>query len=208
MRDRLMTFMADKIADIHNEYQGLLTVRFEDFASVYTGWYSHQPEQERVALPRAIELMRRPEVLSLVKQDCNVNVDTEDFLPLRADFLAWAAEWRAGKAEVLRRVVRDSSQFKNAIPEDVDPLTLRTLAFDCATCRAEGRMDPLLFPALLGHDCLYAPVSIAELDDMTDLLDAAVISATFDEAEGDGHLGWSAVMLRVRKLLEDEAADG
>lgn len=156
------------------------------------------------ALPQAMEFVRRAEVLLLIHQDCNVYVGEDEFLLLRSEFPVWVAEWCAEKSEELRRIVRESAEFKDEMLDDADPLGLPTVAFDCTTCHAAGETDPLLFPAVLDHDCTYARMSTNDVRDLPDLFDRAVHWAAFDAIEGDCLARWSAKTLRVRRLLEHE----
>lgn len=139
-----------------------LTDRCKTFRIVYTAWYAKQ--KDKITLPRAIELMFRPEVRAIVEQDTDHPVSPTDFEVFTDDFARWATDWEESCDEKLRELVRDSPALKDELPGDVDPLSLASVVFTCKGCKGIpgmflAHMDeatPMLYPTVLTHGCLYA----------------------------------------------------
>lgn len=198
MRARIVKFMDASRHAIRDEWQEILTERNEWFFGVYNDeWWMHQPH--RATLPRAMELMRRPEVRAITEQNCAVLVNRDALAPLVAHFPAWVAEWRAEKEEVLLALVRATPQFAG-VPADVDPLALACLAFDCKACHADAlstQVIPPLYPSLLDHECLYAAVSTDDANARPDPFDAALLWAMYEPSTDMCRERWSSETLRV-----------
>ncbi|KIP04622.1 hypothetical protein PHLGIDRAFT_188976 [Phlebiopsis gigantea 11061_1 CR5-6] len=135
-----------------------LTQRCSTFQRVYRAWHAKQPKKH--VLPRAIDLMRRPEVRAVIEQDNEQFVADGDFEVFADNFADWSVEWKAECDEKLRGLIRASEAFKDNIPEDVDPLSLASVVFTCRGCSSYTSSPkrikmPPLYPTTLTHDCLY-----------------------------------------------------
>lgn len=169
-----------------------MIARCERFQDVYTAWYVEQ--EDKTALPLPIDLVYRPEIRTVVEQDKDQVVACTAFQAFEDDFAQWSHEWQNERAEELRTLIRGSSILQAGIPPDVDPLSLASVAFTCTVCRAREKNPrqpseplvhsqlPLLYPAVLKHECLYKRIqrSDAETSDLP-LFEQAALYASRKE---------------------------
>ena len=132
-----------------------LKERCAKFQRVYGAW--HAKQSNKGVLPRAIDLMRRPEVRAVIEQDGEQDVT---FAAFEDKFAEWSVEWKDECDEKLRELVLASPAFNDRIPEGVDPLSLASVVFTCRTCNTTKSTHrriqmPPLYPAILSHKCLY-----------------------------------------------------
>lgn len=181
IRPRVVKFVEGyRTARLKRERCLLLLDRGRTFADVYRDWWARQ--DERAALPRWGEMLRRTEVRSLIDQPNEVDVARGIFEPLSVHFPQWTQEWREERDVELRTIVLNSSEFKDRIPEGVDPLSLASVVFDCAHCGCNMYNDdecwlPPIYPSILGHDCLNGYVDAWSIG-LEDPLECALLCAT------------------------------
>lgn len=189
IKDGVIAFMESYRADCDKEERVvILSERYTAFAEVYHAWWASQP-QPRMSLPRAIELMRRPEVRSLVEEDNDADVDVDAFEPLIEHFLAWTAEWRTKREDELRALVRASDRFKN-VPHGTDPLALAALAFTCTRCPMYYENPLLPGNALLSYCCLYPRKKTKDVQHVEDPYECAMLWAS-PYPDGDFCATWN-----------------
>lgn len=199
MQERIIEFTGKcKESHLKSERIDVLTHRCELFAAQYRAWWAKQ--SDRASLPRAIELLHRAEVRALIEQPNTAHVSAENFAPLVEHFPAWVAAWRAEKDDVLREIVRASPAFAGKLEDDVDPLTLASVAFDCTLCHGDTlstQLIPPLYPSILSHACLYARTTLRDARLADDPFDVAVRWATpapayEDDEEPECYERWDA----------------
>lgn len=140
---------------IKRERKILLDHRYDVFGQVYGNW--HKTQSDKSLLPRPIDLIcRREELRELINKPDDIAVSAEHFEQLAGHFETWAEAWAEDCMTQLRQIIRDAPEYKDKIPEGVDPLSLASAAFSCSSCECnrKGRM-PALFPDLLQHECLW-----------------------------------------------------
>lgn len=179
------------------EWQHTLRERCTWFARAYRKWYAKQ--KDKCILPRAIDLMRRPEVKALAERATYLWTNEDDFIALSDQFAEWAAEWKAECDEKLRELVRSSPAFKDQIPEGVDPLSLASVIFTCEDCKYERTSPknarlPSPYPAILAHECLYKH---AWDFDFKDPFERATVSVSLTKDTFNSHTFWSCEPLEV-----------
>lgn len=184
------------------ERRAVLPVRCEIFVKVYMNW--HRTQADKTALPRPVDLIfRRSELRELIAQDHDVTVTEQDFEALVDQFAVWAAEWAEDCTKQLRDIVLNAPEFKDRIPEGVDPLSLASVAFTCQRCSLLGspfyndrRTVPAPYPEILQHDCLW----VQQLQPDDEVLSAAVAaSISLRRWRGvDMHGPWSCKQLSIR----------
>lgn len=182
------------------ERPSLLKRRSESFATAYRRW--HQTQMDKSALPRPIDLItRRPEIRALIDEGDDVHVSVGDFEDLSKHFALWAAEWAMDCKQQLREIVLTSPEFKDKIPDGVDPLALASVAFTCtycdrsSLCHVDGEV-PALYPDILQHDCLWKPVSIHSRKGR-DPLERATLAVSEQPGFVWTHGPWSSKPLRI-----------
>lgn len=183
---------------IERERKILLKRRCEIFGQVYRNWYKTQ--SDKALLPRPVDLIFRCEELrELIGKPDDITVSAEDFEPLAArDFTAWAQMWAEDCKRQLRQMIYDAPEFKDKIPDGVDPLSLASAAFSCKGCENrsvfsyEKASVPALFPDVLQHECLW-PASFC----MDDPVQCAAVEASTKREATQMHGPWTSGMLRI-----------
>ena len=182
---------------VEAERHTILRERCRVFQKVYWGWHARQSDKR--VLPRAIDLMRRPEVEALITAGNEVPVTTAAFTAFTSQFARWAAAWKAECDEKLRDLVRRSPAFADGIPTGVDPLSLARVVFTCTKCKnrspspENARVVPL-YPTILTHDCLYEEVWESK---MQDAFDRAAVAVSQTKNTFGKHTFWSCEPLEV-----------
>ena len=176
IRARVVKSMeAIRTARLNRERCERLLQRGALFSDVYKNWWTGQ--DNRSELPLWGEVLRHAEVISVIDQPNEVEVDEAAFEPLISRFPAWAKENRETRDDELRTIVLKSAEFKDKIPDGIEPLSLASVVFDCSDCRLctlEDEMLPPLYPAILGHDCLN---QFVDAYDVKDPLETALLCA-------------------------------
>lgn len=193
IRDGVVKWMQSFRAQrIEQEHLDALTGRCQTFRLVYTAWYTKQ--KDKGVLPRAIDLMCRPEMRAIFEQDTDHPVSHADFDTFTSRFAQWSAEWKAQCDEKLRELVRNSPSFKNETFDGVDPLSLARVVFTCSDCSKYmvcQERDPLLYPGILTHDCMYESIFYGEDVGALSLFERASRNASSAETLGFRHASWS-----------------
>lgn len=182
---------------LQEEMQHARVQHLTTFVHVHRSWHAEQPNKS--ALPRAIDLMFRPEVREIVDQPINAREAEEAFVALSHSFPQWVNEWKTECAEKLRALVRDSPAFEDKIPDGVDPLTLASVAFTCNNCKHDScsygqeRLPPL-YPAILTHECLWKRVWDFQVKEP---YERAAVTVSKTKCTFSTHTSWSCDVLEV-----------
>lgn len=179
------------------ERHDVLTKRCSLFVELYREWFSQQQSKETLSPPG--EMLRRPEVVSIVVQPSEVEVGKEAFERFREHFPDWTQKWREDCEVQLRAIMLSSSEYKDKVPANGDPLSLASVMFDCMACQrytATNALLPPLPPHTIAHDCLTGPCSMWNGKDPVERALYAAIPHPHGAANV-GSMSWSAKSLRI-----------
>ena len=139
-----------KTLALHN----LLEERCGNIAEQFTEWREEQ--DIRFALPRAVDILLLPEVRAILEQGKDIEGHS-----IRCKFPEFVLLWKQACDHQLRSIIRYSLAHIKNIPPHIDPLSLASMVFTCAKCKANActnntsERPPPLYPAILTHECLY-----------------------------------------------------
>lgn len=185
MRQDMIDFM-ERRRDwrLARERDKLQIIRGRKLLGLYTEWWRMQPD--KVVLPRAVDIVCRPDMLALIRAPVEQEVDFEPFVERFPD---WAQEWRKSCDDELRKIILNSPEFEGKILSGVDPLSLAVVIFTCTQC--PGRLSSL-YPHVLGHSCTHEIVRLRE-DLGLEHEDLVTLSIVQDPIRSDlGFRPWSA----------------
>ena len=179
IKDKIVGHMIHLRNEKLESQREIYQLRAEEFTAVYQEWFIEQ--EDKRALPRAIDLMHRPEIMSLLRWPLGDTVTKQTFSPHRNSFSQWAIEWRHNCEDQIRELIHISDAFKNKITEDIDPLTLASVVFNCKKCEKDihyTKHMPARYPGLLSHECLWRRIRHNELPEG---VERGILTACVDE---------------------------
>ena len=198
IRDGVVQCMESIRAErIEQERLETMSSRCQFFRLVYAAWFVKQADKS--ILPRAVDLMYRPEVRAVIEQDTEQPVSRADFDGFTNHFAEWSAEWKAQCDEKLRKLVRDSPGLKGKIPDGIDPLSLASVVFTCKECSRYGYGGPtaLLYPAILTHSCLYEDVWFGRYTETLPIFERAACGAARGTSVVPSYAPWSHELVAI-----------